>query len=723
MASVSDTPSRATRSSKRTATTADDKMVHEQNNNSTDISNNNDNATATTADDGIPKSLSKEMNMSELNINSREKKEGSTDDDDDTTELLVPIQKPQPIKSSDKNNDNVIMADESSKIGGGDDINNAMEVDSKPAAKIGDSSEGSKVAVANKQEPPMKNNTVAVGEEARNNAIDTKQNNIDIQPTSEDIMAATATGVTSATTNAASSTTSGTNVSSAMSASNTNTSKEEGEKVAKDFSLTLAIGPTDAQRVYHASKAFNIEIQRLQKANDDAQISSIGGGGSGEQTKRKSMDDTNNTNNSNNSNNNSKVDKKKLPVVVHSPPSREEPLKPTGAAGAVAPMKPPPPILNNPSLAAPPPPVAAAATTSTPSSSSSLMNDNNQQQKQHTTTTPPQQQKQQPLRNLLITAAQSTNNTLITNFLKQMDVRNMSIQEKQTSLLFFLDADKSTKLLAAFDIFGSSSSNNSNSGGDTNKKKQGEDEEKDDDGGESKFVQRTGLISLFQSFLTSISSCVHGCDGDDTGSVKDDEKKSASRASTPTVQNTSPAHTKKEGGDWKGSKTTLKEILQVATFAADNLIDFAKKEENNNNASASFDTFGKWYNSGGFSLVPWLELLDLSKWDYTGHHGENHVPKTTSAYASFPSSSSKRARIQTEPLTPGLANMSEPIGSPTAFFASGAKVGSGITPSKLYESGGIGCTYSSVNNRNSTFKSCMEAGFESRTVAIGTFVW
>ena len=686
---MSDTPSRATRSSKRvaeeTSSSVQDSVVHEQNNST---GNNNDTSTV----DEIPKSLSKEMNMSELNINSSEK--GSMDDDDDT-ELLLPIQQQQQQQvavKSDKTNDDVIMAVESSKIDD-DGINNNMEVDSKPAAKIGDSSEG-KVALANKQ-PPINNNTdiMAVGGEETNNPNDINQNissSMDIQPPTSDMMAATVnklTGVTSASTSVTTAT-----AASTVATPKTNSSKEEGEKVAKDFSLTLAIGPTDAQRVYHASKAFNIEMQKLQKVN--SQISIGGGVGGEQQTKRKSMDDYNNNNNSK-SNNNSKVDKKYLPAVVHSPPSREEPLKPTGtgtAAASTIPMKPPPPILNNPSsLAAAPPP---AATTSTPSSSSSLMNDNNnqqQRQQQHTTTTSQQQQQQpQPLRNLLITAAQSTNNTLIKSFLKQMDIRNMSIQEKQTSLLFFLDADKSTKLLAAFDILGTAPNS---SGGDEKKKKQGEIEAEEDDGGESKLVQRTGLISLFQSFLTSISSCVHGCDGDASGVGEDDEKKSTSRASTPTVQNTSPAHKKKEG-DWKGSKTTLEEILQVATFAADNLIDFAKKEEENNGAAsaASFDTFGKWYNSGGFSLVPWLELLDLSKWDYTGHHCENHVPKTTSAYASFPSSSSKRARIQqmnnNEPLTPGMANMNEPIGSPTNFFASGANVGSGFTPSKqLYESG------------------------------------
>ena len=31
-------------------------------------------------------------------------------------------------------------------------------------------------------------------------------------------------------------------------------------------------------------------------------------------------------------------------------------------------------------------------------------------------------------------------------------------------------------------------------------------------------------------------------------------------------------------------------------------------------AAVTFDDFGEWYNSGGFNVLPWLELLDLKKW-------------------------------------------------------------------------------------------------------------
>lgn len=28
----------------------------------------------------------------------------------------------------------------------------------------------------------------------------------------------------------------------------------------------------------------------------------------------------------------------------------------------------------------------------------------------------------------------------------------------------------------------------------------------------------------------------------------------------------------------------------------------------------TFEDVGNWYNTGGFEVIPWLELLDLRKW-------------------------------------------------------------------------------------------------------------
>ena len=74
-----------------------------------------------------------------------------------------------------------------------------------------------------------------------------------------------------------------------------------------------------------------------------------------------------------------------------------------------------------------------------------------------------------------------------------------------------------------------------------------------------------------------------------------DEKSGGEASAAPIAQNAAAAASmisKKKGendkennnagddnGDWKGSDRTLEEILEVDTFAADNLIEFARKKE------------------------------------------------------------------------------------------------------------------------------------------------
>lgn len=508
------------------------------------------------------------------------------------------------------------------------------------------------------------------------------------------------------------------------------------------FSITLAIGPEDARRVYRASNAFNLEIRKLQQQQQvvveeekimthmvkEGSISSnsiSSGVSGGDETL---LDDDKN---------------KKKPVIVHSPPSREgEQLRPkhheassSGGGGVdgdgsltmmINPPPPPahiPPIQHtcsdkgNTAVVERSKDVATeSATTTTTTGSSS-------------TTTATSQQQQQRLCNLLIPAAKNTADPLVQSYMTQMEVHmKLSIIEQQTRLLFFLDADKSTKLLAAFDVLSTTppvlvavSSTDAGSKAMENEEVElnnsGSKYQNDIDDGTNNLVQRRGLICLFQSFLTSISTCVHGGGGSaaisgDRGMVGRDEegeRSSSSRAPTPTIQNTSPSTTaaavgriddinlnKKKNdvedvnmdptnndGDWTGSGRTQREILDVATFAADNLIQYAKNEQNNDYKTTtgnndgikiSFDLFGKWYNSGGFTHVPWLELLDLSKWDYTDGSGEG-VSNYSSLHQS--SSSSKRARMSPTHIDPlntlgRISNMHEPIGSPTNFFTSGA---------------------------------------------------
>mmetsp|Transcript_21170 Transcript_21170/g.29657 ORF Transcript_21170/g.29657 Transcript_21170/m.29657 type:complete len:1584 (+) Transcript_21170:577-5328(+) len=84
--------------------------------------------------------------------------------------------------------------------------------------------------------------------------------------------------------------------------------------------------------------------------------------------------------------------------------------------------------------------------------------------------------------------------------------------------------------------------------------------------------------------------------------------------------------------DWTLSSDIKKEIQDISLYATECLIKYVTKEQNKqhsfkpdsqqNNSKRKddimFGSFGEWYNSGGYSLVPWLELLDLGKWQHAG---------------------------------------------------------------------------------------------------------
>ena len=478
--------------------------------------------------------------------------------------------------------------------------------------------------------------------------------------------AATASKLTSEnSTNDANATTSSNNNNSA--ATSENNSSSSSSSSPNSFSMTLAIGPSDTKRLFMASKTFNEEIQKL-KSNKNANHNSNDHGGGGPPTttasdkegeslekKRKAADsDTTMSDASSTSNNVAAAVAAAAAAIVQSSPS-------------------------SPSI---------GATTTIPSSKAATTLSTHDQIA------------------LLITAAKSTSNPLLSSFMSKM--KHKHTEEQETSLLFFLDADKSTKLLMAFDVL--SEAKKVGGGGGNNEDKKGgaaaavvvaSTATKDKKGGvndtlaamaiddvvdgvdESKVLSRRGLTLLFQSFLTSISTCVHN--KSDNG-----KSSSSSSSSSPQEENKSPnsaAAGGSSGGDWTGSEKTAKEISEVAIFAANHLIEYAKKEGQGGgkqsavDPSVSFDQFGKWYNSGGFSLVPWLELLDLSKWDYTLKTNKNvaieQVPLGgggVTATTTTPNSV-KRAKFD-DTLTP-----LEAIGSPTGLFETGAAVGA--TPQPL----------------------------------------
>jgi len=458
---------------------------------------------------------------------------------------------------------------------------------------------------------------------------------------------------------------------------NATTSENSSSSSPNSFSMTLAIGPSDTQRLFMASKTFNEEIQKLRRIKENGTQNNhggIGGGGAPPTTtttekegalekKRKADSDTHIPDNTSTSNNTAAATA--AAAVVQSSPS-----SPSMVVSSIG----------------------ATATTMTPSSKT-------------TTTLSTQDQIA-----LLVSAAKSTSNPLLSSFMSKMKYK--STEEQETSLLFFLDADKSTKLLMAFDVLSDTKKveeDNQEKGGaavvsSTVTKDKGVNDTlaamaiHDNSGvDESKVLSRRGLTLLFQSFLTSISTCVHN--------KNDNGKSSLSSSSSPQEENKSPNNSAAggSGGDWTGSEKTAKEISEVAIFAANHLIEYAKKEEQGGgklsvgggDPSVSFDQFGKWYNSGGFSLVPWLELLDLSKWDYTLKTnnknvaieqvplggGEAAMAAATTTTAT--SSSAKRAKFD-DTLTPV-----EAIGSPTGLFESGAAIGATPQPLPSKPNGGV----------------------------------
>lgn len=109
----------------------------------------------------------------------------------------------------------------------------------------------------------------------------------------------------------------------------------------------------------------------------------------------------------------------------------------------------------------------------------------------------------------------------------------------------------------------------------------------------------------------------------ENGEENNDEQQETSKKSTHETTS-SKSIVSPNGSNSKSNVRSLQEeVTDTAIKAAKALMEFAIKTSGNNRSVVptkdedtmiTFDTFGEWYNSGGCSLVPWLELLHLSKW-------------------------------------------------------------------------------------------------------------
>lgn len=210
-------------------------------------------------------------------------------------------------------------------------------------------------------------------------------------------------------------------------------------------------------------------------------------------------------------------------------------------------------------------------------------------------------------------AAENSKNRLLGGLL-----RDAKDDQLQLCLLLFLDMDKSRKLESAFMLLNGKSVEDSVPGGSS-----------------SLSLTKDQVQTLFQSLLFAISTCIQFQD------------KSNSNDAAESTNISNDTHL------WKLPETTRRSIAEIANYATSKLVDFCQRRFYHYPAPGSTNTmpppptlqkvsflhFGEWYNSGGFSLVPWLELLDLAKWDHAGRtaarqFGSDHVG-TTAATASY----------------------------------------------------------------------------------------
>lgn len=228
-----------------------------------------------------------------------------------------------------------------------------------------------------------------------------------------------------------------------------------------------------------------------------------------------------------------------------------------------------------------------------------------------------------PLHALLVEAAESCDDEQIRFFVRELKKHQFDTSEIQTSLLIFLDADKNPKTLSAFQSLSS--------------KEKEQDFEKPSPELE---LDYKGIVSLFRCFLTSICLCIKdnspeqdikrrsagecsppktikedpdlsspsGSTHLSSPSLETGEEMQATRQSTPSVD----VCAEEDGKERHLSGATISEIIEIATFAADHL--YENSQGKSESSTVSFRDFEDWYKSGGYSVVPWLELLHLAKW-------------------------------------------------------------------------------------------------------------
>ena len=237
-----------------------------------------------------------------------------------------------------------------------------------------------------------------------------------------------------------------------------------------------------------------------------------------------------------------------------------------------------------------------------------------------------------PLHEMVYEAANLCDDPLVGLFFERMKAAGASEEESRAGILLFHEMEMDAKLRVVFEVLGGGSTNNK-----VDVKTSGEGNDKEN---YEQSLTRDGALSLFRSIILAIDCCIHRGTKIEIEIEKESEleerpakkakleqhlspnsqctKVSQDAHSVPTLQSASPSFDSSLAAskDEDDVDAIRKEFEEIAIYAADLLVDFANKDSADSAKvpSITFDAFNRWRKAEGFNIVPWLDLMDLSKW-------------------------------------------------------------------------------------------------------------
>lgn len=207
-------------------------------------------------------------------------------------------------------------------------------------------------------------------------------------------------------------------------------------------------------------------------------------------------------------------------------------------------------------------------------------------------------EKQQPLHELLYTAAQGCPHPLIAHYLDRVASLKVPSLEARLGLLLFHQADKTTKLRYCFSAL---------------------DKEQ---------LTVSDLQTLFRSILWALSCAVTTQQLVVVeGELEPPTKRTKRDTDTVSTKGMTEDHAELQSKssisfDSVDDTALKKEVEEISVFAAQQVMEHAVDKP------VDLVVFGDWYNGLGQQIVPWLELLQLSKWNLEKKPQEAAAPST-----------------------------------------------------------------------------------------------